>query len=335
MYFMGQINTIKWGIIGCGNVTEVKSGPAFNNVDDSQLIAVMRRDAEKASDYARRHHVPRWYSDADDLINDPEVNAVYIATPPDTHAAYTIKALQAGKAVYCEKPMALNSEECQAMMAASEKYNQALYVAYYRRGQDYFHKVKELIKEESIGKVLTVNLKLIQAPKAEDYSEETLTWRVKPEISGGGYFIDLAPHQLDILQFLLNDEICDVQSVVNNQMNRYDAEDVVSASFQFENGVVGSGLWCFNALDALSEDSIEIIGTRGKVSFSTFDYSPIVLQREEGVEEFAIKPPLHAQEPYIKSIVSELLNKDTSCADTKMAFRTTQITDRILADYYR
>src|ERR1700730_9641033 len=96
---------ISWGIIGCGNVTEVKSGPAFNKVNHSRLVAVMRRDAAKAADYAKRHQVPAWYSDAESMINDPAVNAVYIATPPKFHEEYVIAALQKGKLVYVEKPV--------------------------------------------------------------------------------------------------------------------------------------------------------------------------------------------------------------------------------------
>lgn len=330
---MEAIKTIKWGIIGCGNVTEVKSGPAFSKVVGSELIAVMRRDAKKAKNYARRHDVERWYSDADDLLADPEVNAVYIATPPDSHAAYAIKAMKAGKAVYCEKPMALSSDECSAMLAASKEYQQPLYVAYYRRGQDYFHKVKALIEEGRLGQVLTVNLRLMKSPKPEDLSPETLTWRVKPEIAGGGYFIDLAPHQLDILQYLLG-RIEEVQSVVSNQMNRYDAEDVVSVVMHFQSGIVGNALWSFNVPEVINEDVIEIIGTQGKVSFSTFDYTPIVLHTEKGEEVFDIAPPYHAQEPYIGMIVSELLTQKKSLADLDMAIHTTRLTDQILSDYY-
>ncbi len=103
---------VRWGIIGCGNVTEFKSGPAFNKAEQSTLVAVMRRDAAKAEDYAKRHQVPRWYSDAQQLINDPEVDAVYIATPPDSHKDYALLVAAAGKICCVEKPMALNTAEC-------------------------------------------------------------------------------------------------------------------------------------------------------------------------------------------------------------------------------
>jgi len=110
---MKKFETVRWGIIGAGNVTEVKSGPAFYKVENSRLLAVMRRNAEKAADYAQRHHVSKWYSNATDLIKDPDIDAIYIATPPDSHSKYAIEAMQAGKPVYVEKPMARNYSECQ------------------------------------------------------------------------------------------------------------------------------------------------------------------------------------------------------------------------------
>src|SRR5450432_1142641 len=118
---IGTMNLVRWGMIGCGDVTEKKSGPAFAKVPGSSLVAVMRRNGPAAADYARRHGVPRWYDDAAKLIHDPEVDAVYIATPPDTHASYTEAVAQARKPVYVEKPMARTLAECEAMNAACEK----------------------------------------------------------------------------------------------------------------------------------------------------------------------------------------------------------------------
>src|SRR5438067_2386074 len=115
-----EFNKVRWGIIGCGDVTEVKSGPAFQKIENSELIAVMRRTGALAKDYAERHNVPKWYEEADALINDPDVDAVYIATPPKFHKEYTIKAAKAGKPVYVEKPMARNVAECQEMISACE-----------------------------------------------------------------------------------------------------------------------------------------------------------------------------------------------------------------------
>src|SRR6187549_1270490 len=123
---------IFWGIIGCGDVTEVKSGPAFNKVPDSKLVAVMRRNSEKAKDYAERHHVPTWYDDADKLINDPQVNAIYIATPPSSHELYAIKAMQTGKPVYLEKPMTTDSVSAEKIASVAKKTGMKISVAHYR-----------------------------------------------------------------------------------------------------------------------------------------------------------------------------------------------------------
>jgi len=121
---------ICWGIIGVGDVCEVKSGPAFMEVANSSVMAVMRRMTEKAKDFANRHDVGKWYDNAEDLLNDPEINAIYIATPPSTHAEYTLKAAAVFKPVYVEKPMARSHQECVSMIAACEKANVPLFVAY-------------------------------------------------------------------------------------------------------------------------------------------------------------------------------------------------------------
>ena len=224
--------TIRWGIIGCGDVTEVKSGPALYKTRDSELVAVMRRDADKARDYAARHGVPKWYDQADALIADPDVDAVYIATPPDTHAHYTAQVARAGKPVYVEKPMARNHGECLAMIDACRRAGVPLFVAYYRRALPAFLKVQSLVEEGAIGAVRFASIALCQ-PASED--PDNLPWRVVPEISGGGYFFDLASHQLDFLDFLLG-PIARASGQATNQAGLYQAEDAVTASFAFESG---------------------------------------------------------------------------------------------------
>src|SRR5688500_4072884 len=106
------MDEIRWGIIGCGDVTEVKSGPGFQKARGSALVAVMRRDRAKAEDFARRHGVPRAYTDAEALIADPDVDAVYIATPPSSHRALALQVAAARKPCLVEKPMAMTHDEC-------------------------------------------------------------------------------------------------------------------------------------------------------------------------------------------------------------------------------
>ena len=119
---MGFIDgSVKWGIIGAGDVCEVKSGPAFNKVPDSHLVAIMRRNEKKAADYASRHNVPKYYTSAEELISDPEVNAIYIATPPAYHEEYATETMKAGKPVYIEKPVTLNAEGCERLIQISKQ----------------------------------------------------------------------------------------------------------------------------------------------------------------------------------------------------------------------
>lgn len=326
------MKTIRWGIIGVGDVTEVKSGPAFQKANSSALVAVMRRNAALAEDYAKRHNVPKWYADADSLINDPDVDAVYIATPPDAHQDYTLRCAAAGKPVYVEKPMARNTAECETMIEACQTTSVPLYVAYYRRALPRFLKIKELIAAGAIGDVRSVTISLYQQPQAELYTDKNnLPWRVLPERSGGGHFIDLAAHMLDFLDFALG-PISDVTGFASNHAHLYPAEDIVSGSFLFESGVHGMGTWCFTAYEHL--DQTEIVGTKGKISYATFGITPVKLATPDGVTEFDIANPPHIQQPFIQSIVDDLNGIGTCPSTGVTAARTTRVMDAILQGYY-
>ena len=151
-----KLDKVKWGFIGCGEVTEKKSGPAFNMIEGSEVVAVMSRDEEKVKSYAMRHHIPRWYTDAQELIGDEDVNAIYIATPPSSHATFAIMAMKAGKPVYIEKPMAASYEDCARINRISRETGVPCFVAYYRRYLPYFQKVRQLVEEGEIGNVINV-----------------------------------------------------------------------------------------------------------------------------------------------------------------------------------
>ncbi|MHB0935423.1 MAG: Gfo/Idh/MocA family protein [Armatimonadota bacterium] len=324
------MNTIHWGIIGCGNVTEVKSGPGFQQAEGSALVAVMRRDGEKARDYAQRHGVPRWYDDAEKLIHDPEVDAVYVATPPSTHAEYTIRAAQAGKPVYVEKPMARDAGECRRMIAACKQAGVPLFVAYYRRALPRFLKVKDLLEAGAIGTPRFVTVTQYYAPG--DYDPAHLPWRVVPEIAGAGIFLDLASHTLDILDFLLG-PVAEAKGMAQNQAGLYPAEDCVAAALTFESGALGTGLWCFTAYNEDAVDTNEIVGSKGKLRFSTFGTEPIELATADGVSLHPAPTPPHIQQPLIQTIVNDL-NGIGSCPSTgDTATRTSEVMDAILRDW--
>lgn len=325
---MDQVN---WGIIGCGDVTEVKSGPAFNKVPHSRLVAVMRRDADKAADYAKRHNVPTWYADADALINDPDVNAIYVATPPDTHADYAIRAMRAGKPVYVEKPMARNTAECEAMIQASRETGMPLFVAFYRRALPYFLKIKELIDQGAIGDVRYVRIQLNWQPADRELGKgPEPNWRVSPIISGGGLLHDLASHQFDFLEFVFG-PIKTASGISRNQAGLYDADDIAVAQFEFESGVLGTGNWCFTVNPEQRIEQTEFIGSRGKLSFSFFEKFFIKLETETGTEDITVPFPEHVQQPLIDLIVQDLRGEGKSPSTGETGARSNQILDWITA----
>jgi predicted dehydrogenase len=324
------MDQVKWGIIGCGNVTEKKSGPAFSKAKGSELVAVMRRDAAKAEDYARRHGIARFYSDAALLINDPEVNAVYIATPPDTHASYAIKAMKAGKAVYVEKPMARTIPECEEMIRVSEETGQPLFVAYYRRVLPAYLKIKELVDNKEIGDVKYLHVQLQLPLKPEELSnEKTPGWRVFPEISGGGHFHDLAAHQFDYLEYLLG-PVKEAKGFSLNQTGNYPADDIVTATFLFESGVAGTGSWCFTIPENLKNDTTVIVGSGGKITFSFFENQDIYVEKSDGSSQhYNIPHPENIQQPLIQAIVDQLRGQVLSPSTGKTGIRSTMIMDWI------
>ncbi|MBB4034656.1 putative dehydrogenase [Dysgonomonas hofstadii] len=322
------MDTIKWGIIGAGDVTEKKSGPALYKIEHSELMAIMRRDEAKAKDYAQRHNVPKYYTDADDLINDPEINMIYVATPPSSHKEYTIKALLAGKPVYVEKPMAMDYAECLEMVSAADNAKQKLFVAYYRRGLPYFRKVKELLDSNIIGKVLSVDVKYIRPASEADKDVNIQPWRVKKDIAGDGYFFDMAPHTLDILDFLLG-EIEDAKGYACNLAGYYQVSDTVSAIMKFKSGATGTGLWCFVSPEEARQDTVTIMGMNGSIKFNTFSFQPIAVVSGHQVSYYETDQPEHIQQPLIQTIVDELRGIDTCPSTGVSGARTSRIMDMI------
>lgn len=321
---------IGWGFIGCGEVTEKKSGPAFNEVPGSHVVAVMSRNAEKAESYAKRHNIKKWYTDPLELINDPKINAIYIATPPSSHATFAIMAMKAGKPVYIEKPLAASYEDCARINRISELTGVPCFVAYYRRYLPYFQKVKQIIQSGAIGTPANVQIRFSVPPRDLDYkSNGSLPWRLQPDIAGGGYFYDLAPHQLDLIQDIFG-VITRAHGYCSNMAKLYKAEDTISACFYFENGLPGSGSWCFVGHQSAKEDRIEVIGEKGMLSFSVYNYSPIQLVTSEGRSSIVVPNPPYVQLPIIRSVIEHLQGIGICECTSVSATPVNWVMDRIL-----
>ena len=327
-------DTVRWGIIGCGDVCEVKSGPGFQRAQGSELAAVMRRDGARAADYAKRHGVPRWYDDADRLIDDPEVDAVYVATPPGSHLEYALRVARgaggAGKPCYVEKPMARSWVECQRMIEAFEKLRVPLFVAYYRRALPRFVKAKEVIESGRLGKVTGCRYRMsrLYRPNPEP------AWRLNAEQSGGGIFLDIGSHVLDVLDYMLGDFMEFGGAAHGTGATR--VEDVVELHFKTERGVVGSGSW--NFASSVNRELLEIDGTEGQLAMAVLGYTAISVTRGDKIEETIDLPdPPHIQQPLIQTIVDELLGRGRGkCPSTGVsAARTSKVMDVALQSFYK
>lgn len=327
---MQPLEKINWGFIGCGEVTEKKSGPAFAQIEGSEVVAVMSRDKAKARSYAERHGIRHYYSDPVELISNPKVNAIYIATPPSSHATFAIMSMRAGKPVYVEKPLASSYADCLRVNQTSTQTDVPCFVAYYRRYLPYFRKVRELVMSGEIGKVLNVQIRLTAPPREMDYNSQNLPWRLQPDIAGaGGYFYDLASHQIDLLQNMFGN-IIEAEGFGTNMIGLYPVEDTINACFKFDNGLTGSGSWCFVAHESARTDRIEIFGDKGMICFSVFDYTPIALHTSRGREEIVVPNPPHVQTPLIQDIVNHLRGKGRCTCDSVSATGVNWVMDKIL-----
>ncbi len=324
------MKTVRWGMIGCGAVAEVKSGPGFYKADHSSLMAVTSADPALSRSYAERHGVARTYPTSADLVADAALDAVYIATPPSSHKPLALLVANAGKHVYVEKPMAMRFEECQEIVEACEKNGVRLFVAFYRRAMPRFLKIKEWIASGRIGEVRCVRAVQHQPAATEDLSRATLPWRLLPAVSGGGKFLDMGIHTLDIFDFLFG-AIEEVQGIASNQGGLYDVEDTVTATWRHASGVQGSGSWCYVCGD--SEDYVEIVGSKGRIEFEFFSDKPLKLTTAGAVEEANIPNPQHVQQPFIQSIVDDLNGIAPCPGNVEAAVRSTWVADEILRDY--
>lgn len=293
---------VRWGIIGCGDVCEVKSGPALYKAPNSQLIAVMRRDISKAQDFASRHGAMRAYADAGELVNDPEVNAIYIATPPAFHEEYALLCMQSGKPVYIEKPITINSESCERMITASKKYNVPAVCAHYRRGLSLFKRVRSLVQEGALGTVRLISLQLLQSPHKNVITQTDDNWRVNPALSGGGLFHDLSPHQLDIMYWIFGAP-SDIHGRSLIQGNPQGVPEVTSLEALFGGDILFQGVWSFNVDASAVKDTCTILGENGYVSFSFFGNPDleISIHGEKKTERHEFPP--HIQQPMIEQVI--------------------------------
>ncbi|MEM6711782.1 MAG: Gfo/Idh/MocA family oxidoreductase [Pseudomonadota bacterium] len=293
--------TTQWGILGCGDVTEVKSGPALQKAERSKVLTAMRRDGAKARDYAQRHGIAGWTDDADVLLNGPDTNAIYIATPPSTHADYAVRAMRAGKDVLVEKPMAITVSECEQMIAAQKETGKKLVVAYYRRALPRFERFRQIALSGELGPLRMIELR--QFAPADVRPGQS--WKTDTNVGGGGLFADMQTHALDWLCYTFGVPRS-VAGLKKNQSGQDAAEDMVSYLMDF-GAVAATGLFSY----ASGERNEEVVlhCDAGRASMGFFQPSPITVSTPDGEEHTIDLPdPPHVHQPFIDKVVAHFLD---------------------------
>lgn len=325
-HFFLNKETIRWGVIGCGNVTEKKSVPAYQKTKGFEVSMVMRRNAEKAEDYAKRHKVPFWTSDAQEVIENPEIDAIYVATPPDTHRSYALQVAAAGKPCCIEKPMAPNYQDSLAIYEAFKGKNLPLFIAYYRRSLPRFQQIKDWLDDALIGEVRHIHWQKNQPPNSKDLSGE-YNWRTDKDVAPGGYFDDLASHGLDLFTYLLGD-IKKVDGVALNQQGLYTALDAVAGVWQHEGGITGVGNWNFGIAERM--DKVEIFGSQGKIRFAVLDDAPVELENSSGHQKLEIPHPEHVQQQHVENLQKHFMGEMTHPSLGDSGLHTSWVMDKML-----
>lgn len=293
------MDVIRWGIIGCGDVAEHKSGPPLYQTPGSELIAVMRRDEEKAANFSRRHGAKRWYSDVEALLGDPDINAVYIASPHYLHPTHASKAAQAGKIVLCEKPMGAGRADAESIVEVCRTCGVSLTAAYYRRFWPIVQKMKTLLAEDAIGRVVSARVQL-----ADHFDgDPNRPWLTSLREAGGGALANAGSHWVDLTRYLLG-EVTEVMACCSSTAG-FEVEDTTVAILRIEDQafVSFSSTW----QGRIGVNEFDIYGTHGRIFASSLSAGRLQLFRpgkEPEYFELARSAPAHQE--LIKELISRL-----------------------------
>ena len=320
---------IRWGFLGCGKVVRTKSGDAFRNVPNSTIEVIRRRNLDAAKESAEYFGAPYWCDRIEELLAS-EIDAVYIATPPGLHYEQAMACLNAGKAVYLEKPFARNYTEAKQLTGAFEEAGVPLYIGHYRRALPRFLKIREMLKSNIIGDVTDIDFYLnrIFSQKEADNS-----WLYNPVLSGGGKYYDIAPHTVDIIQFLFGN-ITEVQGSARNLGVGCPLENVVEMTFVTEKGVNGKARFCCVADE--KSDRMHVTGTKGTMEFSVHGKTDVIVKDENGtiIEQFDLPDPKAVEESMVQSVVEDLLGISKCESKAKDVLVTYKIIDEVLNEFY-
>ncbi len=301
-----QDGIIRWGVVGAGNVFEYKSGAAFYQTPKSELVAVMRTNAKKAEETAMRHGARRWYTDTQSVVNDPEVNAIYIASPHYLHPEHVALAAHAGKTVLCEKPVGLSAAQAQRCVDVCRQYNVSLTVAYYRRFWDVSQAIFKFLHDGAIGQVVAARAQVTDffAGDAER------AWLLSRDKIGGDALANVGSHWVDLFRYWLG-EVADVMGYCSNKISGFDTEDTSLTDMRMASGALVSLL--VTRRTPVNTNQVDIFGTQGRLFSNSLADGELVLHRggsEPEVMHLPRRGVMHAE--LIAQLVPRLLRGEPS-----------------------
>ena len=314
------LDEVRWGIIGTGDVAEHKGGPPLYTVPNSRLVAVMSRKEAKVHDYAKRHGARRWYTDATALIDDPEVNAVYIATPPNVHRELVEQAAAAGKHILLEKPMATTMDDCRAINEACRRHGVQLIVAFYRRFFPVVRQMNELIEAGAIGRPIRARALLTAFYHPCEDGERS--WLTDPLIAGGGFMMDAGIHRLDLFSHLFG-EALDVAAFTDTVHFPLDVDDSGTVIIRFENGLHATAEFNWNI--GVPLDEFEVCGTEGRIVSRNLGAGELTLANQQGEQTFALPPPAYTHLDLVEHFVKCLRCGQPNALPGEEGMKATQL----------
>lgn len=303
-----------WGMIGCGDVTEVKNGPGLYLAEHSVLKGVYNRTASKAESWVSRHGHGIVYESAEELLKDPEIEIVYIATTPDTHTRYALMCAEARKHCLIEKPVAPTLKEGERIQEAFRRADRRCYVAFYRRQLNRFIQIHQIVRSGRIGQIRGVQILRLTAPLKDPHA-----WRANPAICGGNVFTETDIHALDILTMLMGPA---EKITCSRSRTGY------AASLQFSGGRIASGFWDYES--EIQTDRFEILGSRGRIAFDFFNNAaPVCIWDGQGYEEMIVEDSVHVGMAMEQEIVRELRGEGRFSGTIESALESLKIADQI------
>jgi predicted dehydrogenase len=321
------LNPLRWGLIGAGDIVRKRVGEALRDGRGCELVAVSRARADLLAAFAREAGARRWHADWRDLVRDPEIDAVYVATPVHLHADQTVAAAEAGKHVLCEKPMAMGAAECDRMIAACRAAGVRLGIAYYRHFYPVVMRAKELIAAGAIGE--PVFAQMLASEPFDPRPGGPRGWLVQRAQSGGGPMADFGCHRLEVLVHLLG-PVAQVRGVAATVALDREVEDTAATLLQFDRGACAMVAVTNAAADR--QDTLEIFGTHGSIRTASLNGGDLAVSNGDGQRLESHPPEANVHVPLVEEFVDAVQRGRDPAVDGVVGRTVAAIQDDIYGD---